>query len=40
MALYNTGAHEERGPITLLNVIESVVEHEEEHGEQLEAIQP
>jgi hypothetical protein len=33
-----TGAHEERGPITLLDVIESVVEHEEEHCEQLEAI--
>jgi hypothetical protein len=33
------GAHEERGPITLLDVIESVMEHEEEHCEQLEALQ-
>ena len=33
-----TGAHEERGPITLLDVIEGVVEHEEEHCEQLEAL--
>jgi hypothetical protein len=32
-----TGAHEERGPITLLDVIQSVVEHEEEHCEQLES---
>jgi hypothetical protein len=35
-----TGTHEERGAITLLDVIESVVEHEEEHCEQLEANQP
>jgi hypothetical protein len=34
------GAHEERGPIALLDVIESVVEHEEEHCDQIEAIQP
>jgi DinB superfamily len=34
------GAHQERGPITLLDVIEGVVEHEEEHCQQLEAIQP
>ena len=33
-----TGAHEERGPITLLDVIAGVVEHEEEHCEQLEAL--
>ena len=33
-----TGAHEERGPLTLLDVIGSVVEHDEEHCEQLEAI--
>jgi DinB superfamily len=35
-----TGAHEERGPITLLEVIEGVVEHEEEHCDQIEALRP
>jgi hypothetical protein len=30
-----TGVHEEHGPMTLLDVIQRVVEHEEEHCEQL-----
>jgi hypothetical protein len=33
-----TGAHEERGSVTLLGIIEGLVEHEEEHCEQLEAL--
>ena len=32
------GVHEERGPITLRDVIAGVVEHEEEHCEDLEAM--
>ena len=32
------GAHEQRGPITLLDVVQWIVEHEEEHCEQLEAL--
>jgi uncharacterized damage-inducible protein DinB len=32
------GAHEERGPITLLDIISHVVEHEEEHCGQIEAL--
>jgi hypothetical protein len=35
-----SGLHEERGPITLLAIISDVVEHEEEHCLQLEAIHP
>ncbi len=34
------GTHEERGVISLLDVITHVVEHEEEHCAQLEAIRP
>jgi hypothetical protein len=33
-----TGVHEEHGPITLFDIIESLVEHEEEHCEQLEVL--
>jgi hypothetical protein len=33
-----SGAHEERGPITLLGIITHIVEHEEEHCAQMEAI--
>ena len=32
------GIHEARGTITLLDVIGTLVEHEEEHCDQLEAI--
>lgn len=33
-----TGQHETRGTITLLAMMESLVEHEEEHCEQIEAM--
>lgn len=33
-----TGLHEERGPVSLLDVVTSLVEHEEEHCAQLEAL--
>jgi hypothetical protein len=33
-----SGAHEERGPITLLEIVTHIVEHEEEHCAQIEAI--
>jgi hypothetical protein len=32
------GLHEERGPVSLLDVVTSLVEHEEEHCTQLEAM--
>jgi hypothetical protein len=33
-----TGVHEERGPITLFDIIGHIVEHEEEHCVQIEAL--
>ena len=33
-----TGTHEERGPLSLLDVVSSLVEHEEEHCGQLETL--
>src|SRR5260370_5270934 len=33
-----TGLHEERGPVSLLDVLTSLIEHEEEHCTQLEAV--
>lgn len=33
-----TGAHEIRGPVTLLDVVRGLLEHEEEHCTQLEAL--
>ena len=33
------GVHEVRGPVSLLDVITTLVEHEEEHCAQLEAMQ-
>jgi hypothetical protein len=35
-----SGAHEERGQVVLTEIISHVVEHEEEHCRQLEAIHP
>lgn len=35
---HRVGIHEERGPISLLQIITRLVEHEEEHCAQLEAI--
>jgi len=32
------GAHEERGAVTLLDIVRSLVEHEEEHAAQLEHV--
>ena len=33
-----TGVHEERGPTTLLDIIEHIVGHEEEHCAQIESL--
>ncbi len=35
-----SGVHEERGSLALIDIITHVVEHEEEHCMQLEAIRP